>query len=142
MKKIYFSIMLLTTILFSCSSITILRTSELNRVRDELDSSNTVKIDKLNTKIDSLNRVILSMQQVLLSFTETTKNMMRNDRISLNNSLDRLDRQLSYFESKLEASEHQLKKINTKMGSLENNSVSYFDKSKSGSLTSIFFLFY
>ncbi len=127
-------LVLLLTTLMSCSSITVLRTSELNRVRDELDSANTVKVNNLNSKIDSLNIAILSMQNVMLKFTENTKTMIRNDRMALNSSLDRLDRQLSYFEAKLEASEHQLKKINTKMGSLENNSLSYFEKSKSDSL--------
>ncbi len=126
--------MLLTVLFMGCSSITILRTKELNRVGDELDSSNTAKVKVLEARIDSLMGLVMAMQNVMVKFSENTKNMMRNDRIALNSSLDRLDRQLSYFEAKLEASEHQLKKINNQMGSLENKSVSYFDQSISDSL--------
>ena len=134
MKNFTLFVMLLATLFMGCSSITILRTKELNRVGSELDSSHTAKIQVLEGQIDSLTGLVIAMQNVMFKFTENTKNMMRNDRIALNTSLDRLDRQLSYFEAKLEASEHQLKKINNQMGSLENQSVSYFDQSKSDSL--------
>lgn len=116
------AVLLLATSLFvtNCSTITVLRTKELNRVRDELDSSNAVRLSEfketMNARVDSIEMSVDTLRHDFVAFNEQVMNMLRNDRMQIVNSLNRLDRQLSHFESRLEESQFHLQRINKQIG--------------------------